>query len=142
MLTGLRGVGKTVLLHEFRDIAAGHGWVCQGLEAGEDSPFVRQIAAVAQGALLDLTPRRRLSQIASRVLGVLKSFQVSWDIPAAGTLTVGVDPFDGRADSGILQRDLADLLRRRWHSTPRIDARVWWSRSTRSSICPISICGR
>lgn len=111
MLTGLRGVGKTVLLREFRDVAAGHGWVSQSIEAGEDSPFVHQIVAVSQGALLDLTPRRRLSQLASRALGVLKSFQVSWDIPAAGTLTVGVDPFDGRADSGILQRDLADLLR-------------------------------
>lgn len=111
MLTGLRGVGKTVLLREFRDVAAGHGWVSQSLEAGEDSPFVRQIAAAAQGALLDLTPGRRLSQIASRVLGVLKSFQLSWDIPEAGTITLGVDPVDGRADSRILQRDLTDLLR-------------------------------
>ena len=111
MLTGLRGVGKTVLLREFRDIAAGRGWVSQSLEASEDSPFVRQIAAAAQGALLDLTPSRRLSQIASRVLGVLKSFQLSWDIPEAGTITLGVDPVDGRADSRILQRDLTDLLR-------------------------------
>ena len=111
MLTGLRGVGKTVLLREFHEIAAGHGWVSQSLEAGEDSPFVRQIAAAAQGALLDLTPGRRLSQMASRVLGVLKSFQLSWDIPEAGTMTLGVDPVDGRADSRILQRDLTDLLR-------------------------------
>ena len=111
MLTGLRGVGKTVLLREFRDVAAGHGWVSQSLEAGEDSPFVHQIAAAAQGALLDLTPGRRLAQMASRVLGVLKSFQLSWDIPEAGTLTLGVDPVDGRADSRILQRDLTDLLR-------------------------------
>ena len=111
MLTGLRGVGKTVLLREFREIATGHGWVSQSLEASEDSPFVRQIAAAAQGALLDLTPGRRLSQMASRVLGVLKSFQLSWDIPEAGTLTLGVDPVDGRADSRVLQRDLTDLLR-------------------------------
>lgn len=111
MLTGLRGVGKTVLLREFRDVAAGHGWVRQSLEASEDGPFAHQIAAAAQGALLDLTPAGRLSQIASRVLGVLKSFKLSWDIPEAGTLTVGVDPVAGRADSRILQRDLTDLLR-------------------------------
>lgn len=111
MLTGLRGVGKTVLLRQFRDIAAGHGWVSQSLEAGEDSPFVRQIAAAAQGALLDITPGRRLSQLASRVLGVLRSFQLSWGIPEAGTITLGVDPVDGQADSRILQRDLTDLLR-------------------------------
>ena len=50
-------------------------------------------------------------QAASRVLGVLKSFQLSWDVPAAGTLTLTVDPVSGLADSGILQRDLTDLLR-------------------------------
>ena len=111
MLTGLRGVGKTVLLHQFRDIAAGRGWVCQRLEVGEGSRFVHQIAAAIQGSLLDLTPSRALSQVASRALGVLKSFQLSWDIPEAGTLTVGVDPVGGRADSRILQRDLTDLLR-------------------------------
>ena len=137
MLTGLRGVGKTVLLREFRDLAAGRGWVSQSLEAGEDSPFVRQIAAAAQGALLDLTPGRRLSQIASRVLGVLKSFQLSWDIPETGTLTLGIDPVDGRADSRILQRDLTDLLRE-VPSTPRTATRASWSRSTRSSTCPSS----
>ena len=111
MLTGLRGVGKTVLLGEFRDIAARHGWVCQRLEVGEGSRFVHQIAAAIQDTLLDLTPGRRLSQVASHALGVLKSFQLSWGIPAGGPLTVGVDPVGGRADSRILQRDLTDLLR-------------------------------
>ena len=111
ILTGLRGVGKTVLLREFRNIAAGHGWVCQSLEAGESSRFMHQIAAAAHGALLDLTPSRRLLQVASQALGVLKSFQVSWNLPEAGTLTVGVEPVAGHADSRILQRDLADLLR-------------------------------
>lgn len=111
VLTGLRGVGKTVLLREFRDLAAGHGWVCQHVEIGEGDNFVPQIAAAARNALLDLSPGRRLVQAASRVLGVLKSFQLSWDVPAAGSLTLTVDPISGRADSGILQRDLTDLLR-------------------------------
>lgn len=111
VLTGLRGVGKTVLLREFRDIAAGRGWACQHIEIGEGDNFVAQIAAAARGALLDLSPTRRLAQAASRVLGILKSFQLSWDIPAAGTLTLKVDPVSGSADSGILQRDLTDLLR-------------------------------
>ena len=110
MLTGLRGVGKTVLLRKFRDIATGHDWVCQHIEIGEGDNFVAQIAAAARGALLDLSPTRRLAQAASRVLGVLKSFQLSWDVPAAGTLTLKADPVSGSADSGILQRDLTDLL--------------------------------
>lgn len=110
MLTGLRGVGKTVLLREFRDIAEGHGWACQRLEVGEDDRFVHQMAAAVHGALLDLTPSRRLSQMASQAFGVLKSFQLSWDVPEVGALTVGVDPVGGRADSRLLERDLVDLL--------------------------------
>ena len=111
MLTGLRGVGKTVLLREFRDIAARHGWACRSIEADEDHIFVHQIAAAVQDAVLDLTPSRRIPQAAARVLGVLKSFQVSWSLPDSGSITLGVDPVGGRGDSGILQRDLADLLR-------------------------------
>ena len=111
VLTGLRGVGKTVLLREFRDIAAGGGWACQHIEIGDGDNFLAQIAAAVRGAVLDLSPGRRFAQAASRVLGVLKSFHLAWDIPAAGTLTLTVDPSTGSADSGILQRDLTDLLR-------------------------------
>ena len=110
MLTGLRGVGKTVLLREFRNIATSRGWVGRHIEATEDGRFVHQVAAAVQSALFDLTPSRRLVEAASQVLGVLKSFQLSWNIPDAGTLAVGIDPVGGRADSGILQRDLTDLL--------------------------------
>ena len=110
VLTGLRGVGKTVMLRECQRIAASHGWVCRHIEATEEGRFVHQVAAAIQGALFDLTPVSQLVEVASQVLGVLRSFQISWDIPEAGRFSVGVDPVDGRADSGILQRDLTDLF--------------------------------
>ena len=48
------------------------------------APSCARSRPLLKAPLLDLTPGRRLSQIASRVLGVLKSFQLSWDIPEAG----------------------------------------------------------
>ena len=46
-------------------------------------------------------------------MGVLKSFQITWEIPGGGSLVVGADaePIPGRADSGDLGRDLTDLFR-------------------------------
>lgn len=52
LLSGLRGVGKTVLLRECERIAGGHGWESRSLEAGrgEDS-LVEAVAAGARTAL-------------------------------------------------------------------------------------------
>ena len=109
LLTGLRGVGKTVLLREFGRIAAGHGWVHQSLEAGENLDFVASVATLARKALLRLSAGRRLADHARRAFGALGSFQLRWR-PGSGDITLGIDPAPGRADSGDLEEDLADLL--------------------------------
>ena len=46
-------------------------------------------------------------------MGVLKSFQLTWEIPGGRSVVVGADaePVPGRADSGDLGRDLTDLFR-------------------------------
>ena len=49
MLTGLRGVGKTVLLREFGQIARGHGWVTEHIEATDDLDFVHAISVQVFG---------------------------------------------------------------------------------------------
>ncbi len=45
-----------------------------------------------------------------RALGVLRSFQLCWNLPDGGSVEVTADPIPGRADSGELDDDLADLL--------------------------------
>ena len=110
MLTGLRGVGKTVLLHEFGQIARGHSWIHQHLEAAEDTQFPSAIATLARKSLLQLSAGARLAERGQRALGVLRSFQLRWNLPEAGSLEVTLDPVAGRADSGALDEDLADLL--------------------------------
>ncbi len=109
LLTGLRGVGKTVLLRQFGRIAAGHGWVHQSLEAGENLDFVASVATLARKALLRLSAGQRLAERARRAFGALGSFQLRWR-PESGDVALGIDPTPGRADSGDLEEDLADLL--------------------------------
>ena len=110
MLTGLRGVGKTVLLNEFGRIAYSQRWVHQHLEATEDIKLAEAMATIARKAILQLAPTQRLAERGRRALGILKSFRLRWNIPDAGSLELTVDPVLGRADSGALEDDLADLF--------------------------------
>lgn len=109
LLTGLRGVGKTVLLQEFGKIARSHQWDCQQLEATEDLDLAEAMAALTRKTLLRLSASKRASVSVQRALSVLKSFQLRWQLPG-GDLTVGLDPFPGHADSGMLDVDLAGLF--------------------------------
>ena len=137
LLTGLRGVGKTVLLGEFGRIASGHGWAHLSLEAGEDLDFVAAAATLARKALLRLSAGQRLADGARRAFGVLRSFQVRWR-PDSGDITVGIDPVPGNADSGDLEEDLADLFIAVGEGGPRERYRGCCSPSTRFSTSPRS----
>ena len=110
MLTGLRGVGKTVLLREFGKVGSGLNWTHLHLEASEDDQFLDSVAAFARQALLRLSRRHELADRVRQALGVLRSFQVRWNIPDAGSVDLQIDPIPGYADSGALELDLADLL--------------------------------
>ena len=110
ILTGLRGVGKTVLLGEFGRIAERHGWLYQSIEAAEDLPFAEAIGTVVRKALLRLSPGEVAAARVRRALGVLKSFQLRWKLPNGGDVSVGLDPVPGPADSGLLDEDLAGLF--------------------------------
>jgi len=42
VVTGLRGVGKTVLLGEYQKIAAEEGWVSAEAEVSKNTPFMHR----------------------------------------------------------------------------------------------------
>lgn len=109
LLTGLRGVGKTVLLSRFGEIARQQGWTHQHLEAIEDINLAVQVAGLARRAMLDLSRGRRMAERTQRALGVLRSLQIRWSVPEWGAV-MEVEPFAGVADSGKLEDDLADLF--------------------------------
>lgn len=112
IITGLRGVGKTVLLNEFRSRAMANGWVVVELEVNkhDDSEFRRRIAVEVRRALLDLSPRERRGERLNLASRVLRSFTMTID--PDGRLVVGLDGAaeSGRADAHDLSLDLPDLL--------------------------------
>lgn len=111
LLTGLRGVGKTVLLREFGRIAAGHNWIHEQIEATEDLHFEEAISMLVRKSLLRLRVRDRVRERARRALGVLSAFRIRYEVPDAGvSMTLEADPAPGWADTGILNEDLAALF--------------------------------
>ena len=110
VLTGLCGVGKTVLLREFERIAAQHRWITRAVEAGVEVPFVEDLGMAVREALLELSAGARMAERGRRALGVFRSFQVTWRLPEAGEVSAGFDAAPGRADSGLLARDMRALF--------------------------------
>ncbi|MBO1739726.1 ATP-binding protein [Leifsonia sp. TF02-11] len=110
IITGLRGVGKTVLLNEFIDIARRERWEVIDFEASkhDDGQFRRTMFSQLRAALL-LSPRARWSERGRWAAEVLSAFAVTanqdgfavtWDVP----------PAEGLADHGDLGMDLTDVF--------------------------------
>lgn len=111
VLSGLRGVGKTVLLTEFDTITQSEGWVSSGvIECNEDDDVGRVLALLAHRALRRLSRRRRATDAVKRALGVLKAFQWSVDQGGAWRLNIDVEAVSGVADSGHREDDIVELL--------------------------------
>jgi AAA ATPase domain len=107
MPIGLRGVGKTVLLTRFHEIASERGLRVGLIEAPESGDFKRLMATRLRSILLELD-RGPVSRVVKRALGILKSF--SYTLPDGTSIALDVDAVAGSADSGILAEDTADLL--------------------------------
>src|SRR4051795_2375270 len=117
VLTGLRGVGKTVLLGALRSAAVRQGWGTGKLEARPDTSLRRQLAAALHLAIRELGVGGSAAREADRdhVLGVLKAF-AQRDAGTASKLRdrwqpgIDVPAVTGRADSGDIEIDLVELL--------------------------------
>src|SRR5262249_10346678 len=59
LLTGLRGVGKTVLLNRVRDIAEGLGYVADFIEAPEDGRLATLLVPSLRRALLKMSAKEK-----------------------------------------------------------------------------------
>jgi len=115
VLTGLRGVGKTVLLGELRSMALRRGWGAGKIEARPDAGLRRPLAAALHRAIRDLAVRHRAPDRVEAALGVLKAFALRSN-PADAKLRdrwqpgIDVPATQGRADSGDIEIDLVELF--------------------------------
>jgi hypothetical protein len=113
VLTGLRGVGKTVLLNALRSTAVRAKWGTGKLEARPDQSLRRPLSSALHQAVRELGHPN--DDEVQHVLGVIKSF-AQRDAPAGAKLrerwNPGIDApaASGRADSGDIEIDLVELL--------------------------------
>jgi hypothetical protein len=109
IVSGLRGVGKTVLLLEFERIATDAGWTApEPIEIKSDTDFRAELADAAYEALLALSARKALGERVRTLGNLLSGFKVG--ASSAGSVEFSFDPGATRGASGDLERDLAQLF--------------------------------
>ncbi len=111
LLTGLRGVGKTVLLNEIERNAQAEGYHTILIEATENKSLAHLIVPSLRKVLFDLDRIKAAGDKVRQGLGVLKSFIGAIKV-SYGEIQIGLDvePQQGSADSGDLEVDMSDLL--------------------------------
>ncbi len=110
LFTGLRGVGKTVLLNEVMHMAEERGDVLPVfLEASENRPLGEMLASPLRMALLKLDRMKGARDKVRRSLAALRNFVGTIKVKF-GDVGIELEPAAGLADSGDLQFDLIELL--------------------------------
>ena len=110
ILTGLRGVGKTVLLNALRSAAVRAGWGTGKFEARPDQGIRRPMGAALHTAIRELA-----HPDADATLGTVRSF-IERDAGPRAKLAerwnpgIQVPATSGRADSGDIEIDLVELF--------------------------------
>lgn len=111
LLTGLRGVGKTVLLNEIERMARTTGYQTVLLEAHEEKPLGELIYPALRSLLFELDRLAGAGDKVKRGLAVLRAFIGSIKL-TVGDVGLGLDiePAQGTADSGDIEIDLPNLF--------------------------------
>jgi AAA ATPase domain len=110
ILTGLRGVGKTVLLNEMRRNAESEGIIAVPIEAPEGQSLPAMLVPALRTALLKLDRGQAAMTLAKRGLGALARFVKAFKL-SYGELEASIDLGEiGVADNGDLESDLIDLI--------------------------------
>lgn len=111
LLTGLRGVGKTVLLNEIERLAKTSGYRTVLVEAHEGKSLAALLAPSLRSLLFDLDRVAGAGNKVKRGIAVLKSFVGAIKIKVADIdIGIDIDPERGTADSGDLEADLPGLF--------------------------------
>ena len=111
IMTGLRGVGKTVLLNEMDRMAREAGYRTIFLEASSQKPLAVLLVPQLRALLYELDRMAGAGKKVRRGLAVLKSFVGAIKL-SYGDIELGLDiePEKGTADSGDLEVDLPGLF--------------------------------
>lgn len=111
LLTGLRGVGKTVLLNVMEKKAKEEGYRTIFIEAHEGKSLGALFVPHLWKLLFEMDRMAGLTNKVRRCLSILRSFVLSLKV-TFNDVTIGLDiePERGTADSGDLEIDLPNLF--------------------------------
>lgn len=113
LIIGLRGTGKTVLLHEISGLAEKEGYQSVMIEAHEKKSLPELLLPELRRILFSLDAGEMISSKVKRAFRVLKSFVSSVKINVKMQeidFGIGIEPEKGTADSGDLEADLAQVF--------------------------------
>jgi type II secretory pathway predicted ATPase ExeA len=111
LLIGLRGVGKTVLLHKISTMAENEGYKAVMIEAHENKSFPELLLPYLRQVLISLDTGEKVSSKVKMGLRILKSFVNGLKVNISNIeIGLDIDPEKGVADSGDLEADLAQLF--------------------------------
>ncbi len=101
---GLRGVGKTVLLNAFEDMAESEGFLTYYHELTDESSLVEELARDAERALAMMRLSEKLAQKVRDGLAHLKTIRLT------GPEGIGIEVDLRKAGEGTVTADLTDLF--------------------------------
>jgi hypothetical protein len=101
---GLRGVGKTVLLNAFEDMAESEAFLTYYHELTDESSLVEELARDAERALAMMRLSEKLAQRVRDALAHLKTIRLT------GPEGIGIEVNLGKASEGTVTADLTDLF--------------------------------
>lgn len=79
IFSGLRGVGKTVLMNKLQKIAEDKGIFCKHIEVEERNDFISQIATCSQAFLRKISTIEKFKSLIAKPLDAIKSLIISFD---------------------------------------------------------------
>ena len=113
LMVGLRGTGKTVLLHKMAKLAEEQGYQVAMIEANEKKAFPTLLLPELRRILFSLDLGDGVSGKVKKAFRVLKSFVTTLKLNITMgeiDLGLGVEPERGTADSGDLEIDMAEIF--------------------------------
>jgi type II secretory pathway predicted ATPase ExeA len=109
LMTGLRGVGKTVILNELMRMAEEQGALSLFVEATAESTLSELLASELKKLFISLNRIAGTADKVKKGLVVLRNFIGAVHLKV-GDIGLDIEPFAGIADSGNIETDLADLF--------------------------------
>ena len=108
IFSGLRGVGKTVLINKLQEIAEEKGIFCKHIEVEERKDFISQIASCSQAFLRQISTAEKFKSLIQKPLDAIKSLIVSFD-PDGNTFSLSLQERELYRTSNLTQ-SLTDVF--------------------------------